>query len=51
LEYDVVAVILTLSISFATHLKRTGAREGMRKTVKRDDQLISHESEEKGIAL
>jgi hypothetical protein len=51
LEYDVVAVILTLSISFAAHLKRTGAREGMRKTVKRDDQLISHESEEKGIAL
>jgi hypothetical protein len=46
-----VAVILTLSTSFAAHLRRAGGREGMRYTGRRDDRLISHESEEKGIAL
>jgi hypothetical protein len=44
----VVAVILTLSMSFAAHLRWVG---GMRYTGRRNDQLISHESEEKRIAL
>jgi hypothetical protein len=47
----VVAVILTLSMSFAAHLRWAGGREGVRYTGRRNDQLISHESEEKGIAL
>ena len=46
-----VAVILTLSMRFAAHLRWAGGREGMRYTGRRNDQLISHESEEKGIAL
>jgi hypothetical protein len=51
LEYDVVAIILTLSTSFVAHLRRAGGREGMKYTGRRNDRLISHESEEKGIAL
>jgi hypothetical protein len=47
----VVAVILTLSMRFAAHLRWGGGREGRRYTGRRNDQLISHESEEKGIAL
>ena len=47
-KYDVVAVILTLSASFVAHLRWPGGREGMRYTGIRNDQLISHESEEKG---
>jgi hypothetical protein len=47
----VVAVILTLSMRFAAHLRLAGGREGMRYTGRRNDQMISHESEEKGIAL
>jgi hypothetical protein len=43
----VVAVILTLSMSFAAHLRRAGGREGIRYTGRINDQLISHESEEK----
>ncbi len=37
-----VAVILTLSASFVAHLRWAGGR---------NDQLISHKSEEKGIAI
>jgi hypothetical protein len=51
MKYDVVAVILTLSVSFIAHLRWAGGREGMRYTGIRNDQLISHESEGKGIAL
>jgi hypothetical protein len=47
----VVAVILTLSMSFAAHIRSAGGREGMRYTGRRNDRLISHESEEKGIDL
>ena len=46
-----IAVILTLSMRFPSHLKWAGAREGMRYTGRRNDQLISHESEQMGIAL
>ena len=46
-----VAVILTLSVSFVAHLRWAGGREGMRYTGIRNDQLISNESEEKIIAL
>jgi hypothetical protein len=46
----VVVVILTLSASFiATEM--IGGREGMRYTGRRNDWLISYESEEKGITL
>jgi hypothetical protein len=47
----VVAVILTLSVSFVARLRWAGGREGTRYTWRRNDRLISHESEEKGIAL
>ena len=50
-KYDVVAVILTLSMRFAAHLRWVGGREGMRYTGIRNDRLISNESEEKIIAL
>jgi hypothetical protein len=50
-KYDVVAVILTLSMRIATHLRWAGGREGMRYTEIRNDQLISNESEEKEIAI
>jgi hypothetical protein len=47
----VVAVILTLGTSFVACLRWAEGREGMRYTERRNDRLISHESEEKGIAL
>jgi hypothetical protein len=50
-EYDVVAVILTLSASFVAHLRWAGGGEGMRYRGRRNKRLIAHESKERGIAL